>query len=394
MSRREFLHAFATRLAGASLAVTALAPVRSSAKGAALPPATIDRSAFRKLCADVLAERVSPQERWVKPSALYSSMFLRDSFWILSAFGDRHLAKAVYDRFQAAQAPNGQVPTDLRTDGSAGYHDDDSTLLWVLLAYELARSGSNPDLGALSGALGYLRSRVRGGAYVSAAGRYRYWLDTFSVPAEDVVQYNQGLWAVATRCLRLMGLPVMADEVRGAARHYQPSQLSSALPYRDVSALTGEYLCLHLLGQRLLSDDEVRGAVAGLAPVSYADQRFLGYKVCSDASGTFLPRSLFLDTPMAGPGSYHNGGSWVLYDSLACVVGAWHNLPEQRSQLWARLNSELRLNQSVNEYIVTSSEAGRLGECPPERRGYGWSAYTAVLLDQVEGGPRPTAMLH
>ncbi len=392
-TRREFYKAVARGLAGTAALGFGLSSTGALLAHAAETPPPFDRDGFKKLCARVLAERISVPDRWVKPSSLYSSMFMRDSFWILRAYGNRDLSNAVYQRFQVRQLPSGQVPTDLRPDGTAGYQDDDSTLLWVLLGFELARSGIPPDPAGLKAALAFLRSHVRSGSYVSAAGLHRYWLDTFLLPAEDVIQYNQGLWAVAARSLRLMGLDVSVAEIREAAGRYHPHQLSQGLPFRDVSALVGEYLSLQFLGEPLLNDEQVRQTYALLAPVSFEDQRFLGFKVCSQPSGGFLARNFFPDSPNAVPGSYHNGASWVLYDGIACVTAAWHNVAGMRAQLWTRLDSELRLNHNVNEYILTNPEIGRLGDCPPDRRGYGWSGYAAVLLDEVETAATPRAML-
>jgi hypothetical protein len=343
----------------------------------------------------------------VVPSTIYAEMFARDTFWTVAGAG----SPEVLDDFVAMFARNatapawepplgGLVPTFLRKHVAAptdGRQDDESAMFWLLGALLSGRTlATEPYIGQV---YDWLRAHAPDGGYATWS---HGWLDAWRpTPAKTVSANNQGLYCVALRALRQMGVAVPADEIARADAAYRSLVAGGYLhAYRgsdavDVSGLLGEALALYLWDEPLLSDAAVTGTIAHFAPAYYRDGSFLGFKVLANADGSYLPPSDFWDVAAREPGNYENGGTWLLYDALALYAGARHDSGETYASLLVkRLEAEIKYENTSKEHMCTG---GNCGGCTPSacicpdgicsagaygfgRAGYGWNAFVKRLV--------------
>ena len=226
----------------------------------------------------------------------------------------------------------------------------------------------------------------------------------------------KGLYAVALRALKDLGVGVPQAEIDKANAQYASLTINGRMrsfqnsDIVDVSSLMGDALSLFIWNQPILSDSVVQKTIAGFAEVHDAGGNFVGYKVLSNADGSFLPPNLFpVDHGGAGTkgGEYLNGGSWMLYDVLALYAGTRHDIPSMRDtyldRLVRRMASELRagvgttpLNRS-EEYLCTAAgnpgdPCGPIGSAVLERSDFGWNTFVVRLLSNdspTDGGLLP-----
>ncbi len=288
----------------------------------------------------VWQRNVDRRDGLVHPSPAYSGVWLRDSFWTLAGLGDLALSNRALGHFAGAQLPSGQIPTQFTTFlRDPVYHPDESTLLFLIwAAWQVEAGGPHPKRGALQAALGYVLHQSSRGMYRSPRGMYTSWLDSFRLPTDDTLAYNQGLYVVALQCARQLGLVVKNKDISAAIAGYRSLvdrkgylRFSAKLPYHDASALTGEFLSLWLLHQPILSDQVVRQTLADLPSAQS------GFMVLTDAQGRYLPGDSF--TPALQPGDYQNGGSWLLYDYLSLAAGVLHHIPGMAARMEERLSA-------------------------------------------------------
>ena len=374
---------------------------------------------FKSLMANTARACVLDNGYWVVPGRAYAMYyFVRDSFWVLAALGDKRLSAIAADVFRAYQATtlDGHITTALDRRGlpwrngltmaTSGSRDDESTLMFVLHNYVLKTLGGSVDAAALRRAFAFIQTRVRDGRYVTTGetrtgagydganqvGTYHYWADTFrpagaTLATPEVISYTQGLLCVALRCLEALGVAIGAGTRTLAEQRYaalvNPLDHVS-LPQRegttimDVSALVGEALSLYFFDTSLLPTARVLATLNRLTPVRYPDKTFLGFKVISDYFGAYRPAAEFGSAPYKVPGHYQNGGSWLLYDALALYCGVRHQAPQAKELLTQRLASEVRRSRASHEFLSTNP--GSLGFADPFKDGYGWNAFVLRLL--------------
>jgi hypothetical protein len=328
---------------------------------------------------------------WVRPGGPYYEMYTRDSFWIVQALRDMDLSARAYKRIAAQQYLNGQIPSLISPDGSRDRKDDESTILFIIWSYLIWKAGARPAEPPIFKAWAYLDGQVKKGKYVTGSGTYHYWLDTLAFGKPDTVSYAQGLYSLAARCAKQMGLEPSAAKITAAEQAYRglfkpeigAITLSENTDFLDVSCLAGEYLSLHILKEPILPDDVVRATVGSFSPVYYPEGDFLGYMVTSMLSGEYLDPSWLPESPDNVYGEYQNGGSWLLYDSLALGAAALHGDPDAKSLLLARFASEVRTERHLHEYLSTHPYSPHYGVGPSFRRDYGWSSFAHLVGEKL-----------
>jgi hypothetical protein len=385
LSRRRLLRAGAAAGAGVILA---------AAGGGIAPTAAAEpfsRERFAQLCLETARANVRP-DGWVVPSQAYADeSYLRDAYWTLPALGDAGLAARTFERFAAAQGSDGRLPTSLWAGVGDANHvrDDESSALFILMGFDLARDGRPPDFAPLARAAGFLLGQLDAeGGYSTGPGPEGWWLDTLSLARPDVVAYTQGVVAVALRAAAELGagVPLAAlrateDAYRGLYRpQLKTLTLSWETGLRDVSSLVGDALSWRYFGRPLLPAEHVADTLAGFRRVSFRDGAFLGFRVVSQLDGGFMPLSWFEPVHENVPGQYHNGASWLLYDALALDTAARHGIPGAAEDLAARLRAEVRSEWALHEYLVTDPTSRHFGGVPAAwRTGYAWNAYVGTL---------------
>jgi hypothetical protein len=362
--------------------------------GTTPPGAQLEVGEYARV-ARATAAGLARADGWVMPSGWYPMLFARDAFWIVAAHRDPAVHAALLARLSREQHESGQTPTalyidDYRPEGRD--RDDESTLLFVLTAFDAFRLGARQDgLGAALARAGrFLAGRAPGGRYASTPGPYAYWLDTLALAGDaPCVAYVQGLYAVALRALAELGPAVApaeaAEEQYRALFHPSLGQVRCYADrdgrfgqLRDVSALVGEALSLYYFDRPVLETWQVAATLAAQPRARYADGAFLGFKNLAQADGGPLPKAWLSDWPANTPGDYQNGASWLLYDALALYAGVRHGVAGARELLLARLASETRRRPQLHEYLSTSP--GDPGASDPKRDGYGWNGFVANLL--------------
>jgi len=333
--------------------------------------------------AAVWRDNIDRRQGLVHPSPAYSGVWLRDSFWTLAGLGDITLSNRALGHFAAARLPSGQAPTQFTAfPRNPLYRSDESTLLFLIwAAWQVDAGGPHPKRTALQAALTYILQQSSHGLYRSPRGPYTSWLDSFRLPADDTLAYNQGLYAVALQCARQLGLKVKNQDVRAAVAGYRSLvdrkgylRFSANLDYHDAGALTGEFLSLWLLHRPILSDQAVRQTLAGLPSFQG------GFRVLTDGRGRYLPRGSF--TPTLQPGDYQNGGSWLLYDYLSLAAGVLHHVPGMSARMEERLRAEFRAGAVFHEYLETDPHNPFFSGEPPWRDRFSWDSFV-VRVDQV-----------
>lgn len=351
---------------------------------------------------------------WTVPSPIYGDMYTRDAFWVGMALEERRLSQAIVDQFREDQVRNedGHTATFLshtlpkikETD-----RPDESTAIYVLHAYLLWRMGGKVDVGSLGHAYRYLAEQTHQGWFVTRGewrpigwptglddrGSFHYWADTYRPAGKpeqkpEVFAYNQGIVAVALRCLEQMHVAVESHLVQ-SVEHAYASMTSPhdylTLPQRagasivDVSSLVGEALSLYWFDRSLLGQARVAASLRYFKRIHHHDGEFLGFRVISNLDGSCRPDDEFIVPISNPPGYYHNGGSWLLYDALALYVAARHGIEEASELFVRRLSSEVKYEKESHEYLSTSPEPDHLGKGEPRRTGYGWNAFVLRLFN-------------
>lgn len=369
-------------------------------------------ASFKNLMLETAQSCVLDAGEWVIPSRFFEFYFFsRDSYWVLGALGDSNLSEIAVAKFADDQLmnPDGHIATALYRDGSRPPFRDrfeESTMMFVLHNYQLARLGGTPNTEALERAHEFILTHIKGGSYVTTGemrrrseedginevGAYHYWADTFRpagrpAATSEVITYNQGLLCVTLRCLEEMRIPIDPELRPWAEEVYcQMTNLEDgvALPQRlgstivDVASLVGEALSLYLFDTPLLTTERVEATFNRFSRVYYSDGKFLGYKVISDYYGGYRPDSEFIVPQVNRPGHYHHGGSWLLYDALALYAAARHNVDGAAELFFQRLQSEVRYSWASHEFISTSPDS--LGFTESARDSYGWNTFVLNLL--------------
>jgi hypothetical protein len=317
---------------------------------------------------------------WLRPSPDYSGSWVRDSFWI-SGFLGSEVGRRSLAHFGARLSPEGQAPTKLEGyNGPAHYYFDESTLLYLIWSH---RDNGQP-IERVAQAWDWIRDHVSSdGSYWTPGGTFHTWHDILLFTQRDVASYNQGLYAVAALAAQRMGLADPGD-VELAARAYRRlyredlgyMPVSLRLDYRDSSVLTGEFLARTLFRTSLLEDSLVISTVRMLPRAGD------GFVVLSARDGSYLDTSAFF-IPMA-PGTYQNGGSWLLYDTMAWSAAWMAGAEEARGMAMKRLMAEAR-EGTLYEFLPTGPVAGT----KPPHRDYGWNSYSWFAANARQGEAEP-----
>lgn len=375
---------FGQKLARTSLVLCALlGGIESARAGASAPPAPCTwqdarlRAMEWQATQDVWHTNVSRALTVVHPSKAYAGVWLRDSFWTVTAIGDAGRSAQALKPFWRKQLPSGQIPTQFAVYlTEPTYKPDESTLLFLIWAdWQKQHGGQQVPRPVLRRALAYIMQQAHGGLYQSPAGNYVSWFDSFRLKHPDTLAYNQGLFAVALQAARALGLGVGDAQIEQAAAGYRSLadakggylRFSRTLRYHDISGLTGEYLSLWLFKRPLLTDAIVRRTLATQPGFQG------GFRVVVSATGTYLsPRTFSVHL---FPGDYQNGGSWLLYDYMALATGALHHVPGMAARMRQRLSAEFAAGTTYHEYLNTDPQSPLFGQEPPYRDGFSWDTF-------------------
>jgi len=360
---------------------------RGDTTGAGMARLSISEQQLRFAVAKTLRRNYVRRQTVVYPSPAYYNPYLRDSFWVALAMDDRRFSTYVLDRFAAHERADGEPPTwFINAYRYPRYHDDESAALMLIWAWRnQTLYHVTPPSRFLQRALAYLLRRSHNGRFISPAGTYASWWDAYRLQAPDTLSYNQGLFAVALRCAKYLGLRLPPHSIAKAENAYRgmfnPHRgyltVSKDLPASDASALTGEFLSKWLFNYPMLSDKMVLSTVRHLSPFG-PGFRVVVMPGADDADGAGLAPS----AKFGIPGDYQNGASWLLYDALTIGAAGLHGMPGALARLQARLALEFRYGVVLHEYLQTNPSLPYYGTEPPWRNRFSWDAF-ALVVDRV-----------
>jgi len=370
--------------AGARAAVGAR---RGSATGVGVAHLTTSEQQLRFVVATTLRRNYVRRQIVVYPSPAYYNPYLRDSFWVAQTMDDRRFSTYVLDRFAANERADGEPPTwFINAYRYPQYHDDESAALALIWAWHnLELYHATPPRRLLQRTLAYLVRRSHNGRFISSPGTYASWWDAYRLPVPDTLSYNQGLFAVAMRCAKGLGLSVPTHYIAKAENAYRGMfdahrgylTVSKRIPASDASALTGEFLSMWLFNRPILSNKMVLSTLRHLSPFG-PGFRVVVMPGVNDADGAGLASS----RQFGIPGDYQNGASWLLYDALSIGAAGLHGMPGALTRLQARLALEFRYGVILHEYLQTNPSLPYYKTEPPWRNRFSWDAF-ALVVDRV-----------
>lgn len=319
------------------------------------------------------------------PSTNYTSgMWMRDSFWQGLLLDNVYEQKAI-TRFESKQQVSGQIPTNIGSDGVTFqlFHDE-STCLYIIRAYyDNVVRGLTVDMTVLTNALAYVKTFVVNNQFQfdsADSNHFKDLWDTYNFTPGGYGAYSQGLYALALKCGKKLGLSVTDNEISGAITQLQALydttnkflKMVSDKTHLSTAALTPEALSLFILGEKLLTPTIVNNTIDAIRKFSLP---LCGAKNICHFDGTYLPSTDFRNNAYSG-GEYQNGGSWFLYEYLAFWVGYYHGYKNIQSLMDKRITQELATDPVSHEYIVSDpaiTSSPYLSEASI-RHVYAWNA--------------------
>lgn len=335
-------------------------------------------------------------KRCITPSQAYQDgIYLRDAFYAIVGLEDLSLSQDCFSVFDQTQGDNGQVRSSVPLNPNAvlfGFRDDETNLIYLIWAGILSRQGVSVNQEKIEKAYSFVNTHVQDGWYVSPAGDYRYWADTYDNKQNDTIAYNQGLYALSLRFLRELNPDLVSNEIVSKAENNYRSvfnkdgsgflPLSKNTQYQDSSALLPEFLARLYFNQGiLLPDNQVLASVdrlINIASVYDEKGKLQGIKTIYAVDGSFLPPIVFSST-MNNTGVYQNGGYWPMYVltdlSLAFKISGDTKYKRIAQEL---MGKELRSDGKSKEFLYL--EPYRIGTSDPERSDYSWNALISTAL--------------
>jgi hypothetical protein len=293
---------------------------------------------------------------WVVPSVEYSNIqYCRDAFWI----------STMLDADASAQSLKNELES---VNNYAEY-----PLFTILWAYRSFIEKKAVDLSKVKDYVDAVERRSRNAwfySFLESDGRldFQYWCDEVAFDKDDVVTYNQGLFALSLFAAREMGLNTKTDPAN-ALNNYR-SLFNAQLGFYPVSKmkntiLAPDPLVPDLLAQiyfnkKLLPDDRIKKHFASMVQKSKTD---FGFKTLCTPTGNYLPSASY-DVPgyqsqankgHTTDGEYCRGGSFFLYDNLFLIDVYMHGIKEAEDELVWRATMDFKIGNTTFECLNTKT---------------------------------------
>jgi hypothetical protein len=316
---------------------------------------------------------------WVVPSVEYSNtQYCRDAFWISTMLSPEMNVQCLNNELFAP-------------GGVAEY-----PLLVMLWAYRNKLDGMEVDLKKVQKQLDIIEKHSKNGFYYvynegDTKFELHYWADVIAFENEDVVAYNQGLYALVLEVAKKMELqfntkPELAlKNYRGmfnTREGFMP--ISKKKNMLGPDPLVPDFLSQLLFNIPLLDKNMVTlhyNKMINNAKTPY------GFKSHCNPDGSYLSNEA-LDIPgyISGlnrdqihEGKYQHGGSWMLYDMIFLMDAFLHGVEGAEEQLIWRGCLDFKIGNTTYECIDTKT-----GE--PWKPNMGWNiavyAFWRKLIEQ------------
>jgi hypothetical protein len=323
---------------------------------------------------------------WVVPSVEYSNtQYCRDAFWISMMLPPEFSTESLKNELAVV---NNYAEYPL------------FAIIWAHRSYQETRK---VDLLKVQKYVDAIEARSRNSWYYSflkSDGRldFQYWCDAIAFEKDDVITYNQGLFALAISAAREMGLSTKTNPEK-ALDNYR-SMYNSELGFYPVSEkknniLAPDPLVPDLLSQiyfnkKILPDERIK--LHYNAMIGRSKTRF-GFKTLCLPDGAYLPSSEYdvkgytsqTNRDKTPDGEYARGGSFFLYDNLFLIDAYLHGIKEAEDQLIWRVSMDFQIGNTTYECLNTKTGN-------PWKPNMGWNvaiySIWRKLVDEGNASPK------
>lgn len=317
---------------------------------------------------------------WVIPAVEYgNTQYGRDAFWISMMLDPGFSAECIKSELTEVN------------------HFAEYPLFAIIWAYRAISEGLEIDLDKVQAYVDAVEDRVRGNAYYSyyeGDGRldFQYWGDVMAFEKDDIIAYNQGLFTVAIKMAKKLGLSVKTDPEKAKKVYielyddklgYLPVSMYKAILSPD--AIIPDLLSQLYLKEQILSSTHVRRHYDRMIKHSRTE---FGFKVVATPFGEYLAASMYdipgyesqVNRENMPDGQYFRGGSYFLYDNLFLITAYLHGVEEAQDLLKWRVGLDFRTGSTTYETLNTIT-----GE--PWKPNMGWNvAIYAIWRKLVDDG--------
>ncbi|MBL7858600.1 MAG: hypothetical protein JNM57_13000 [Cyclobacteriaceae bacterium] len=322
--------------------------------------------AFTTAYMNLRVNETGKSKYWVVPSVEYgNTQYGRDAFWISTMLAPADAAECMRNELDVVNE-YAEYP-----------------LFAMLWAYRSYRENGAIDTAKIQAYVDAIETRARNNyfySYLERDGRldFQYWGDVIAFEKDDVIAYNQGLFALALTAARELGLTIRSNPEK-ALRQYQNMYNAKEGFYpisKKKNILGPDPLIPDLLAQlyfnrKLLDSETVKSHFNRM--VKYSKTSY-GYKVVATPDGEYLPSAAYdipnyvsqVNREHMPDGRYFKGGSYFLYDNLF-LIDAWlHGIKEAEDELIWRTSLDFTIGNTTYECLNTKT-----GE--PWKPNMGWN---------------------
>ncbi len=304
---------------------------------------------------------------WVVPSVEYANtQYGRDAFWISMMLSPEYAAECIKNELNVLNE-YAEYP-----------------LMTVIWASRSVKENKEVDLAKVQVYVDAIETRARNNyfhSYLASDGRldFQYWGDVIAFEKDDVISYNQGLFALALAAAKEMGLRTRSDPAK-ALKNYQ-DMFNAELGFYPISKkknmilgpdpLVPDLLSQIYFGRKMLATNTVEQHYGKM--VSGSKTKY-GFKTVCMPNGDYLPAALYdikgytsqMNREKIPDGGYFRGGSFFLYDNLFLIDAYLHGIKEAEGELIWRTSLDFEIGNTTYECLNTKS-----GE--PWKPNMGWN---------------------
>ena len=323
---------------------------------------------------------------WVVPAVEYgNTQYGRDAFWISTMLDPTYSAECLKNELTSVNT-YAEYP-----------------LLTVIWAYRAHQEGKEVDLSKVQSYVNSIETRVRDNwfySYTENDGRldFQYWGDVMAFEKNDVITYNQGLFALALKAAKEMGVQIKTDPDK-ALQQYR-SLFNAELGFYPISKfkntimgpdpLVPDLLSQIYFDQKMLESSTVVQHYQRMHENSKTD---FGYKIVSLPNGEYLPSAMYdvlnytsqANRENMPDGRYFRGGSYFLYDNLFLIDAYLHGVLDAEDELIWRVSLDFEIGATTYECLNTKT-----GE--PWKPNMGWNvaiySFWRKLIDEGKASNR------
>jgi len=303
---------------------------------------------------------------WVVPAVEYANtQYGRDAFWISTMLAPDFAGEC------------------LKSELVEVNHFAEYPLFALIWAYRVWSEGFHVDNAQLQHYVDAIEDRVHENAYYSyweGDGRldFQYWGDVMAFEKDDLISYNQGLFALAIRMAQNMGLQTQTQPEKALAVYQNLFNDSMGyLPISKKKAILGpdplvpDVLSQIYLKEKMLSDSQVQQHFDRM--VQYSKTPY-GFKIVATPNGEYLPAEAYdipgyqsqVNREKMPDGRYFRGGSYFLYDNLFLLDAYLHGIDGAYETLKWRIGLDFAMGSTTYECLNTLT-----GE--PWKPNMGWN---------------------